>query len=44
MLPRSCHPRDLLRVLIGFARYHNAAPQLSTHLIDRACQVYFADL
>ncbi len=41
---RACHPRDLLRVLIGFARYHNSPPQLSQELIDRACKVYFADL
>lgn len=41
---RACHPRDLLRILVGFARYHNSPPQLSTQLIDRACQVYFADL
>ncbi|HEU5327761.1 MAG TPA: ATP-binding protein [Thermomicrobiales bacterium] len=41
---RACHPRDLLRILIGFARYHNTTPQLTTQLIDRACQVYFADL
>jgi predicted ATPase with chaperone activity len=41
---RACHPRDLLRILVGFARYHNTAPQLSLQLIDRACKVYFADL
>ncbi len=41
---RACHPRDLLRILVGFARYHNSPPALSQQLIDRACQVYFADL
>jgi predicted ATPase with chaperone activity len=41
---RACHPRDLLRILVGFARYHNSPPALSPQLIDRACQVYFADL
>ena len=41
---RACHPRDLLRILVGFARYHNSPPALSQRLIDRACQVYFADL
>ncbi len=41
---RACHPRDLLRILVGFARYHNSPPALSPELIDRACQVYFADL
>jgi len=41
---RACHPRDLLRILVGFARYHNSPPALTPELIDRACQVYFADL
>lgn len=41
---RACHPRDLIRVLVGFARYHNTQPQLSPQLLDRACQVYFANL
>ena len=41
---RACHPRDLIRVLVGIARYHNVAPQLTTQLIDIACQVYFVDL
>jgi predicted ATPase with chaperone activity len=41
---RACHPRDLLRILVGFARYHNSPPALTPQLIDRACQVYFADL
>ena len=39
---RSCHPRDLLRVLIGFARYHNTPPQFTPDMIDKACAVYFA--
>ena len=39
---RACHPRDLLRVLVGFARYHNVAPTFTPEMIDRACQVYFA--
>lgn len=41
---RACHPRDLLRTLTGIARYHNRPPQLTTELLDRACQVYFADV
>jgi predicted ATPase with chaperone activity len=41
---RACHPRDLLRILTGVARYHDMQPQLTTQLIDRACQVYFVDL
>ena len=39
---RACHPRDLLRILVGFARYHNVAPTFTPEMIDRACQVYFA--
>ena len=39
---RSCHPRDLLRVLIGFARYHNTTPQFTPEMVDKACAVYFA--
>ena len=40
--PRACHPRDLLRILVGFARYHNVAPTFTPEMVDRACQVYFA--
>ena len=41
---RSVHPRDILRTLIGIARYHNIPPVLSQKLLDRACQTYFVDL
>lgn len=41
---RSVHPRDILRTLIGIARYRNLPPALSTNLIDRACQAHFVDL
>jgi SpoVK/Ycf46/Vps4 family AAA+-type ATPase len=41
---RSVHPRDILRTLVGIARYHNIPPALSPNLIDRACQTYFVDL
>ncbi len=41
---RSVHPRDILRTLIGIARYHNIPPVLSQQLIDRACQTYFVDV
>jgi predicted ATPase with chaperone activity len=41
---RACHPRDLLRTLVGIARYHSTPPQLTTDLVDRACRVYFVDL
>lgn len=41
---RSCHPRDILRTLVGIARYLGVAPVLSTDLIDRACTTYFAEI
>lgn len=41
---RSVHPRDILRTLVGIARYHNIAPTLSQTLLDRACQTYFVEL
>jgi predicted ATPase with chaperone activity len=41
---RSVHPRDILRTLVGIARYHNIPPTLSPNLLDRACQTYFVDL
>ncbi|CAN5801972.1 AAA family ATPase [soil metagenome] len=41
---RSCHPRDILRTLIGIARYLDEPAILSTALIDRACQTYFVEL
>jgi predicted ATPase with chaperone activity len=41
---RACHPRDLLRILVGIAKYLNKRPTLEPELIDRACQSYFVDL
>jgi predicted ATPase with chaperone activity len=38
---RSCHPRDILRTLIGIARYLGLSPTLTPELIDRACRTYF---
>ena len=40
---RSCHPRDILRTLVGIARYLDQPPTLSQELIDRACNTYFVD-
>ncbi len=40
--PRSVHPRDLLRQLIGFAQYHKIPPQLTPRLIDQAASTYFS--
>ncbi len=41
---RSCHPRDLLRTMVGMSRYDGTPPTLAPDLIDRACATYFVDL
>ena len=41
---RACHPRDILRQLIGIATYKGAPPTMSPELLDMACKTYFADL
>ena len=41
---RACHPRDILRTLIGIARYLDKPASLSQELIDRACSTYFVEL
>jgi len=41
---RSVHPRDILRTLVGIARYQGVPPTLTQALIDRACQTYFVDV
>ncbi len=42
--PRAVHPRDLLRQLVGYARYQGLAPQLSPQLINQAASTYFGPL
>lgn len=41
---RSVHPRDILRILIGIARYSDVPPELTPDLIDQACTAYFIQL
>jgi predicted ATPase with chaperone activity len=41
---RACHPRDILRTLLGIARYLDEPAVLSTDLIDRSCATYFVEL
>ncbi len=41
---RSCHPRDLMRTIVGMSRYDGSPPVLTPELIDRACSTYFVDL
>lgn len=43
-LLRGCHPRDLLELISGFARYRGRVPALEPDLIDLACESYFVDL
>jgi len=40
---RASHPRDLLRQLLGIARYRNIAPEMTPQLIDAACGTYFVN-
>ncbi len=40
---RSCHPRDILRTMLGIARYLGSTPSLTPDLIDRACSTYFVE-
>lgn len=40
---RACHPRDILRTMLGIARYLGSTPTLSPDLIDRACSTYFVE-
>ena len=35
--------RDLLRQLVGIARYRNIAPEMSPQLLDAACGTYFVN-
>jgi len=41
---RSCHPRDILEQLIDTARFLGRPAQLTTDLIDMACESYFVSL
>ena len=38
---RACHPRDLLRTIVGMARFDGVQPVLSPDQIDQACETYF---
>ena len=41
---RAVHPRDLLKQIIGFARYDDQPPALSKEYIDKAIKTYFVEL
>lgn len=38
---RASQPRDLLRQLLGIARYRNVSPEMTPALVDAACATYF---
>jgi hypothetical protein len=40
---RASHPRDLLRQLVGIARYRNIPPEMTPQLLDAACGTYFVN-
>ena len=40
---RACHPRDLLKQMITFAKFLGESKILSVNLVDRAAHSYFAD-
>jgi hypothetical protein len=40
--PRSCHPRDILQLIIEEARFVKRTPTLEPGATRRACEVYFA--
>jgi hypothetical protein len=40
---RASHPRDLLRQLMGIARYRNIPPEMTPQLLDAACATYFVN-
>jgi hypothetical protein len=40
---RASHPRDLLRQMIGIARYKNVAPEMTPQLLDAACSTFFVN-
>jgi len=41
---RASQPRDLLRQLLGIAKYRNMAPELIPQLLDAACSTYFVNI
>jgi hypothetical protein len=41
ILPRACHPRDILNHVASICRYEGIPPQIDDDLLDRACHGYF---
>jgi predicted ATPase with chaperone activity len=43
IVPRNCHPRDVLDHFLDLVRYIGAPAKLTPELLDRACNSYFLD-
>ena len=43
IIPRGCHPRDILDHVVDIARFHQVAPAATVEMVDRACRSYFLD-
>jgi Mg-chelatase subunit ChlI len=43
IIPRGCHPRDILDHVVDIARFHQAHPEATVDMVDRACRSYFLD-
>jgi predicted ATPase with chaperone activity len=41
IIPRSCHPRDIVAQLVDMAAYREEPPSLSPDLLTLACESYF---
>lgn len=44
ILPRACHPRDLVALVCDEARYRGEPPVLTPETLERACRTYFLEL
>ena len=40
IMPRSCHPRDLIEQIVSIAKFYEIPPSLEPWFLDRACQNY----
>ena len=43
IVPRGCHPRDILDHVVDIARFHQVPPAASVEMVNRACRSYFLD-
>ncbi len=43
IIPRGCHPRDILDHVVDIARFHQVHPEATVDMVDRACRSYFLD-